>query len=627
MPSSRNTLRRYVDATVPVYSEVGDVLKAVPDFLIGLPRNFRESGRERARRIRDSAGLRWLARTVMLLVLLLTAGLWEQAVLHRAARAHDPKLEIPVRGAPSAVVSFSGRVVTASEDGKVSAMDPLRNEIEAEQQLKHSVTGLASYGGWLFASGGGQLTRLSPDLSIDASEPDSASVSILSAGPAGLWAAGDGHFVQRLSSSRLTPTARVDTDGAVAGVAVSTDSVWATVPSRSKLLVISRHAGRFVGRSVSTGCAATPVTLGAGWVWVLCPRESRIVGFAVDDVRRTVTIPVGAKSSLLTAGNHSLYVASATTEAVTQYGLVSRQRVGRPIAVETMPSAIIVDLHAVWVASNIDHSLQRLDLAGLRLQRNEVPKWDTIGKHSPDLYLTFAIALSVLLAWGYQVWRSGDADAGLRRHEYRDITVLACDEPYFEPFSQGRPVETSHSTRHGFALALGSKVSVGSESGRSEIVCDLPRDRVVQHAVDAGKRARRVTRFMGHVPAAGAPGLLRARRRVRLRTSRLWHRYLALEPFTVCWLHGTWNVSRPSENVVYLRLPELIDRDWGRWRHVPITDPEGWITVTFPPTALTTLGRRELDDGVAQLKMTVLAVPSQRSADGVLHMHLVVAYF
>jgi len=626
MPSSRNTDRHHDDATVAGLADLSDALRIMPRWAVRFPVHMHVTARERARALRESRWSRWLVVALLAITFALTIGLWWQALGHGAASPVDPKIELPVAGAPAAILSYSGLIVTASESGAVSAIDPVSNEPGPKRQLGHPVTALAARGGWLFALGGGRVTRLGPDLTVAKRATVRTAQLMLAAGPAGLWTAG-GKTIERVDPHTLRPTARVATAARIAGIAVSERTVWATAPAAQQLLAIVRGSGPGFGvRRVNVGCAAGPVTVAAGWVWTLCSRARRIVGFALDDVRRKAEIPVGAGSTLLASGNHSLYLSSPTSQTVSQYGLSSRRRVGRAIPVGTLASAMTIDLHAVWLASNYDHTLRRLDLAGLKLQRNEVTRWNTIGGWAPDLYLVFAIILTMALIQAYGLWRASDPDAGLPRHHFRDITVLACNILYYQPFSPGTPIERTITSGRALGLHLGSAVSVGTEAGRSETFGTLP-DRSVKLGIEEAKRAGRVKQFMNCAPAAGVPGLLRKPRRRRLRHERLRQRYLGLEPFTLCRLSGTWSVSRRPDGEISMELSELLDRDWGRWQPVPVPTG-GHLTVTCPRDALNELGMAEIGaEDATSIKMTVLAVPDHRAAADGLHMRLVVAYY
>ncbi len=625
MLPSRNTHRRRGGATVTTFAEVGAGMKAAPAWFVHLPGHLRGAARDLVGRIRGSRLRSWAVRVALGLVGLLVLGLWEQALLHGAARPVDPKLEIPVRGAPAAVVSYSGLIVTASEAGTIRALDPVRNDSVAEErQLGHSVTALASRSGALFALGGGTITRLRPDLTVALQRPLRSNLSTLAAGSAGLWASGGTRGLVRVDPVTLDVSARVPIRGRVGGIAVSREAVWATLPGSSELVVARpRRRGGSTTRRLAIGCAAGPITIAGGYAWALCSSARRVVAIAVDSKSRSMTIPVGVGATLLASGNHSLYVGSPTTETISQYGLTSRTRVGDAIPVETLPSSLTVDLHAVWVASKLDHSLQRLDLAGLRMQRQLVKRWDTIGELDPTGYLVAAIVLTMLLGQAYLLWRSGNPDAGLPPHEVRDIALLACDPRYYQPLSTGEPVETSSSTGRSIALNLHA-LNVSAEDVRTHKIGDLPPDRRVQRVIEAAHAVGRVKRFMNHAPAAG--GLLRAPRATRLRVAKLRQRFQALEPFTVCGFSGTWTVSRTGDDLVRLRLPQLVDRDWMRWRPVPVAEA-GWITVTCPTSALSELGRDDLSPDVTTIRMSVLAVPSRRREDETMEMRLVVAYY
>jgi len=228
----------------------------------------------------------------------------------------------------------------------------------------------------------------------------------------------------------------------------------------------------------------------------------------------------------------------------------------------------------------------------------------------------------MLLGQAYLLWRSGDPDAGLPHLERTKIrAALARDDEFWSLLSLGQSGGTVIEVGHKFGAQI---LNFGGERTHTQThtMVEHSLERAIEYALaTAGDR---VKRFPGYLPSAGALGMLRAPRRLRSRSARLQERYADLDPFTLCMLSGTWIVSRVDDKVT-MRLPELKDRDWLRWRSEPLAE-DAWLTITCPASALTVMGVRTLDHGAATLNFTVVAVPLQPWADAPMQMRLVVAY-
>lgn len=627
MSSPHDPHRRRDVQTEPVSTTLGHVLKVVFRSLGRLPLHLRGAVRDRLRALQASRAHRVLARLVLVAWATVAVVAWDQALDHGRAKPVDPKLSISVSGAPLAVVPFAGNVVVASASGRISAYDPLTDRDIADRQLSHAVDAVTAGGGWLFAIGGGRVTRLGPNLQVSMERPVAYDGDLLASTTADLWAAGHDGTLARIDPATLTVTSRTALGGPAGGLAVSPHSVWVTVPARAVLLVVHRHGGRLTARALPARAGAGPVVLASGYAWVLSPAVHRLDGYDATDPRRRQTVAVTPGADLLATGNSSLWVSSSTTSTVSQYGVEALRRVGGAISVGGLPSAMTVDVHAVWVASSQDHTLQRLDLIGLALARERTTHWETLWAVNPSVYAVVATALTILFLQFGLMWRFGNPDAGLPLQRARDISLLARDMTYYTPLSLGEPVETVVSTQRRLSLQVGngSFVGIGGESGETHTLRDPPCDHGVGQAIQAARNAKRVQRFVGYAPKAGV-WLLRAPRHVRVSVCRLQPRFESLAPFAICQLSGKWIVSYPSEDILSLQLPQLIDRAWFRWRPVPIAE-QAWLTVVCPTSALTPLGRSELEQNPGTITMNVLAVPCKGLGTDVLQMRLVVAYY
>jgi len=626
MPSSRDNLRHRLFETVSLLPKLGkEAVRGAPESVPSVPGHLYETARQRAGHLRASPRRRWLIRLLLLVLTLVGLGAWYEGLSHRSERPVDPQRTVAVQGAPSAVLSYSELLVSATGAGRVSALDPLRGVESDAQQLQHPVASLATRGGFLYAIGGGRITRMGTDLSPSVPGPVHSDLQLLASGEAGLWAAGDGTLVERIDANTLKTDVRIRLPGAAAGLAVSSQSVWVAVPATSQLVVVRRQPGQgFKVREVPVGCEPGPVTIADGRVWTLCPHGRRVVGVALADVRNTMSIPVQAGSTLLVSAGNSLYVASPRGRTLAQYGTRTGARVGKLIALGALPSAVAVDVHAAWVGSSLDHTIQRVGLSALALQGAGPTEWDTFGGLSADVFFVIAVLLTVLLPIAFVVWRSCNPDAGLPRRGHGELSVLAVDPIYHDAISSGEPVEREEARKLTATIRMpGGAFDIGGGDA-TRVVLRPPTDSTVQRTIASAARAGRIKHFMMHVPGAGV-WLARAPRQMRVRPSTLEQRYATLRPFTLCWLSGQWIVSRVSDDAIVLQLPELVDRSWWQWRVIELVHKEAWISVACPASALTPLGNSELE-GVSRLRMSVLAVPSQRDQAG-LQMNLVVACY
>ena len=592
-------------------------------------RAWRNHTRATLRRLRLSRNRRRRALVTVIPLVILAAFCWYESATRTTVASFDPKSVVRVTGEPAALASFGGLVVTASTTGHVSTLDPVTGRRQSERQLDHSVSSLAVLGSSMYALGEGRVTRMSPTLEVLASKRLTVRATMLAAGSAGLWAAGGGDSVVRVDPGTLELNARVPVRGHVGGLTVSASSIWVTISSSSEVLVIGRGAGRrfVVRRQRDTPSDPGPIVIANGMAWVLCPPSRRLVGYGLTDPRRTRARGVGIGAALLSKGNSSVYVGSPVTDTVTQYGAATLKRVGKPISVGGLPSAIMVDLHAAWVTSRRDNSLARLDLADLARQRTRATRRETLFGWRPEIYLGAASALTMLLLEIAVAWRMSDPDRGLPRLELPDICVVALDDVRWNPLSDGRIDNVVRSTTGGISLGLGlggRTLGLTRDHAEADTLTEPPPERSVRHAIARLMRSGQAKRFLGYAPAAG--GLLRMPSRLRLRPARLQERFLGLAPYTLCLLSGRFAVSRPNADTVHLQLRQLIDRRWGGWEPVAIPR-EAWLTVECAATALSSLGREDLAPTVSEIELSVLAVPHGASIDGGMRLQLLIAYY
>ncbi len=371
-------------------------------------------------------------------------------------------------------------------------------------------------------------------------------------------------------------------------------------------------------RRIPTPSEPTALATGDADIWVLATGAGKLLSYNQHtDSLVGVATSIGPNPSLLAIGGGSAWVGSSigSSDSIVQIGLGSLRQIGDRITVEQDPSAMVVDLQAVWVTSTVENDVTRLDLAGLAAARKRTRQWNTPLGLDPLVYLVSSFWLIVFFVWWLLSWRRSDPHAGLPVYELGPtLRVLACDEVQWRPFSVGRAVKHVAKNNLGARIGLAKQVLTAGvdrayEDEFNELPPELDTRRGIDQLLGIGGLVCRSLSF--------APG---ARHRFRVRVGgpsvfAIRRRYEAIGDRRLCLVLGIWHVLAvdPETGSGSFQLRHLKDRRGGEWVDVSVPE-EIWLSMTWDGGSLTDLGHKEIVAGT-DIHMDVLGFSEQVGED------------
>jgi len=528
--------------------------------------------------------------------------------------AIDAKSSVRVPFSPHALLASGDLLVVGSPEGRVVGFNTITGDrATPEKLLRHPADVLVAHGVAVFVGGEHWITRLAADLSPQASAHLTAvDTSRFAAGPAGLWApSASGHSIVRLGAGRMRVSRSIPVDGGVAAVAVGRSAVWVALRGKNRVALIDTDRASKV-LEIAVPAPATSVVAYGDEAIALLPSLNAAIVLSARPAAVERTIRVGAEGQSIAVGNGSAWILAPQLGHVTQVGLSSGRRVGRPIGVGLEPRGVVVDVHAIWVGEGQDFTLTRVDLNQLsagRLQHAAAVRdlrWFLV-------ISVIVVGLGVVLA--VRIWMSANVNRAFPRYAGVDspIDLLSLNDTRWDRMSFGKIVERKSVKEPGISGGSAG-INFSLRSARTElIVQEIPIRRSVARAI-----AHRISNGVIYIGLAYAP---EAKHRGLRRTLcpdpsrdklREQFRGIADRPTNTACLFPRAEVEVEADGEdLQLTLKCVFDRGAG-WLS-PLLRPDGsWIRMRVRREDLKARGQDELVGGTTRV-VDILAIPCRDS--------------
>jgi YVTN family beta-propeller protein len=179
-------------------------------------------------------------------------------------------------------------------------------------------------------------------------DPQPYARASVAAGPDAVWAAAEGPLLQRLDPAGTAVAAPIDTESALARVAIGAGAVWAS-DSHANTVTRIDPARNLVTATTPVGNGPDALAVGEGAVWVADRRDGAVV--RIDPVTNSVTatIQVGRGPTGIAVGLGSVWVANSRDGTVSRID-PRRNTVAQTITVGGSPQALAIGNGRVWVS-------------------------------------------------------------------------------------------------------------------------------------------------------------------------------------------------------------------------------------------------------------------------------------
>jgi hypothetical protein len=529
--------------------------------------------------------------------------------------AQDAKKVIELESPAVALTAADSTVFAASASGTITAIDDsVTAHTKGSVDVGHPVVALAVYGSDVYALGGDVITRLTLALKIVRSRALAGeNPTRMGSGTCGIWlAGGPSGTVECMNPQTLDTVWRAHVTSHVGALLVTRQAVWLTDALTGRLIEIGRRKRGFaLLRAIPAPRGPTALADLEGSILVLSTAEHRMLLYdAASGLPRHSYLRVPPGSTTVTNGDGAAWVGSERNESVSQYGLHSHRRIGKPIDVASAPVSLVVDLVAVWSAAADKDEVVRLDLRGLAVEHQaNAGAWDSaLGLSSAD-WLLAACMFGGLWLMARRVWASSNPDEGVPQYESRPITLLAYHPRWWTSLIEG-VVTRADRTRGRWLSFVFHGLGVGGGSEEQLRIDSPPPEHTVRRELRVLDRRQLIVYCLSYVPAIRRR--LRLRRGTTPRSSSLKRRIAELGPSQLVMLVGRWSVrviGHDAEAIIHMELLTAMDSFRGGWKQIDVP-PDARIVIEFPRAMLV-----DADDGLLDAnehQLDVLAVVPHR---------------